>query len=230
MAISWLSDDVTQFPDLDLALPDGLLAAGGDLSHSRLLSAYRQGIFPWYSDNSPILWWSPDPRMVLYPEQLHISKSLRKLLKQNRFNITIDNAFTEVMIACAQPRDATSTDGSHTWIQSEMVTAYTDLYQRGHAHSVECWLDNELVGGLYGVNIGQVFFGESMFSLVPNSSKLAFATLCQFFLEWDIRLIDCQIYSDHLASLGAVEVERQHFIDELTTFCSASAQPTAWQF
>ncbi len=229
MAIDWLSPDDLSFPPVEHALEDGLLAAGGDLSPERLLNAYRHGIFPWYNADNPILWWSPDPRLVLYPEHLHISKSLKKTLKKQPLTVTIDQAFTDVMLACAQPRNDAVSDGFHTWIQDDMVTSYTTLHQQGHAHSVECWLEGQLVGGLYGIAIGRVFFGESMFSLVNDSSKVAFAALCQRLIEWDIPLIDCQVYSDHLARLGATEIPRSRFIQALDTLCDQTATPMAWR-
>ena len=162
------------FPAIKKALkePNGLLAVGGCLSATRLLNAYRQGIFPWYNDDEPILWWSPDPRLVLFPEQLIISQSLRKTLRKQKFTVTIDNAFTHVIKACAQPR----TEESGTWISSDIENAYSELHRLGYAHSAEAWLNGELVGGLYGVAIGQVFFGESMFHTVTDASKVAFAT------------------------------------------------------
>lgn len=228
MAISWLTDDLLTFPAINSATPDGLLAAGGDLSTTRLLAAYRQGVFPWYDRDSPILWWSPDPRMVLYPDQVHISKSLNKTLKRQPFDITFDKAFSDVMIACAQPRSDEVSSGNHTWIQEEMIEAYTSLHQQGHAHSVECWLAGRLVGGLYGVSIGRVFFGESMFSTVTDSSKVAFASLCQHFVECGIELIDCQVYSDHLARLGAVTISRDSFIEQLATLCIQDPELSVW--
>ena len=206
------------FPDVSLALqdPDGLLAIGGDLSETRILAAYRQGIFPWYSDNQPILWWSPDPRMVLYPENLHISKSLQKSLRKQNYSITFDNAFEEVVNMCAEPRNYTD----DTWITDEMKQAYIRLHQSGHAHSVECWHNQELIGGLYGIAIGKVFFGESMFARKTDVSKIAFVYLTYHLQNWGYQLIDCQVYSKHLSSLGAINISRDDFIKQIRQLCS----------
>ncbi len=216
------------FPDVALALrdPDGLLAVGGDLSEARLLAAYRRGIFPWYSDDQPILWWSPDPRLVLFPERLHISRSLKKTLKKAPFDLSMDQAFDQVILACSEPR----ADQPGTWITEEMRLAYERLHQAGHAHSVECWQDNKLVGGLYGIAIGKVFFGESMFSRVNNASKLAFVSLTRQLQQWQFGLIDCQVESAHLNSLGASPIRRSEFIQYLNVFCEIKTPPTTWQF
>ncbi|MDH5594857.1 MAG: leucyl/phenylalanyl-tRNA--protein transferase, partial [Gammaproteobacteria bacterium] len=165
------------FPDVEQALtePEGLLAVGGDLSPERLLEAYRRGIFPWYSEDQPVLWWSPNPRSVLFPDKLKISRSLKKTLNKNLYTVTLDTAFRDVMVACAQPRK----DGNGTWITPDMIDAYCTLFEQGHAHSVETWLNDELVGGLYGIAIGKVFFGESMFSKKTDASKVAFTKLVQ---------------------------------------------------
>jgi leucyl/phenylalanyl-tRNA--protein transferase len=229
MSLPWLSRTDTQFPPVSQALSDGLLAAGGDLSPERLLSAYRQGIFPWFNAGSPILWWSPDPRMVLIPEQVKLSKSLKRTLKKQPYTVTFDQAFSAVMLACAQPRDDPQEGESGTWIHPDMIHAYTQLHQQGHAHSVECWDDGRLVGGLYGVAIGRVFFGESMFSIARDSSKIALVTLCQQLQHWGIPLIDCQLYSEHLASMGATEIDRQDFIDTLNQFCPLAPIEASWQ-
>ncbi len=215
------------FPPTSKALkdPNGLLAVGGCLSTTRLLNAYRHGIFPWYSDDEPILWWSPDPRLVLFPEQLNVSQSLRKTLQKQKYTVTIDQAFTQVIKACAQPRQAES----GTWITDDIENAYSALHKLGVAHSAEAWLDGVLVGGLYGVAIGQVFFGESMFHTATDASKVAFATLVDKLKSWDYKLIDCQVHSAHLASLGAVEINRTEFNKLIKQY---SAQPThsfAWQ-
>ena len=211
----WIGADTPAhaFPDPERALdePNGLLAAGGDLSPERLLHAYRLGVFPWYSAGQPILWWSPDPRAVLFPERMRVSRSLRKTLRQGRFRVTVDTAFREVMDACAAPRPGS--DG--TWITPEMLAAYTRLHSLGWAHSVECWRDGRLAGGLYGVAMGRVFFGESMFSRESDASKVALAHLS----GQGYRLIDCQVESEHLARLGAEPVPRRTFralLDELT--------------
>jgi leucyl/phenylalanyl-tRNA--protein transferase len=208
------------FPDSSLALkePDGLLAVGGDLSEQRLLAAYQQGIFPWYSDEQPILWWTPDPRMVLVPEDLKISRSLRKSIKKNKFVITFDKAFEQVIHECAAPRDYTP----DTWITDEMKQAYTRLHHAGHAHSVECWKDDQLVGGLYGISIGQVFFGESMFSRTTDASKIAFVYLVKHLQQWQYKLIDCQVYTEHLESLGAKCIPRNDFIEQLSIYCNTT--------
>lgn len=207
--ITWLAPDSTEFPDTSCALaePNGLLAAGGDLSSARLLAAYERGIFPWFSDNQPLLWWSPDPRLVLFPEKLHIGRSTRKLANKRPFSFTVDCAFAEVIAHCA----TVQRNGEGTWITDDMRAAYLRLHKEGHAHSIEAWHDNKLVGGLYGIAIGKVFFGESMFSLESGASRLAFSTLCQQLHTWDFRLIDCQVHTDYLLSFGAEEIARQDF-------------------
>lgn len=217
-----------RFPDPALALrdPDGLLAIGGDLSPDRILSAYRQGIFPWYSNEQPILWWSPNPRTVLYPDHLKISRSLRKTLRKATFRVTMDEAFRQVLQACAEPRKGSS----GTWITTEMSNAYSLLHRTGHTHSVEAWLDDELAGGLYGIAIGRVFFGESMFSRRTDASKVAFAYLVRQLKAWDFALVDCQVYSEHLASLGAEEIDRTDFIRLLRSLCGAQSRAGKWQF
>ncbi len=215
------------FPDPNLALtePDGLLAVGGDLSCERLLSAYRQGIFPWFSDNQPILWWSPDPRSVIHPQQLNISRSMKKVLRKGEYQISFDTTFEQVVRECAAPRD--NQPGS--WITEGMLQAYSELHRKGAAHSVECWHQGELVGGLYGVAIGQVFFGESMFSRRRNASKVAFISLTQQLIEWGYQLIDCQVHSDHLESLGAVMMPRPAFLQLLDIHCPQSPAGNAWK-
>jgi leucyl/phenylalanyl-tRNA--protein transferase len=226
----WISpgDSSLDFPDVSLALrePDGLLAVGGDLTADRILSAYRRGIFPWYSDKQPILWWSPDPRTVLFPARLKLSRSLRKKLRQARFRVTMDQAFRAVIAACAAPRPGSS----GTWITQAMTDAYSALHETGCAHSVECWLENRLVGGLYGVSTGRVFFGESMFSRVPDASKVAFAWLVRQLKAWDIGLVDCQVYSAHLASLGAEQIPRADFIKYLDVLCENEHTIQQWDF
>lgn len=215
-----------EFPDTAEALvePDGLLAAGGDLTPERLLIAYRSGIFPWFSDGQPILWWAPDPRSVLYPDDLKISRSLRKTLKRESFVVTIDRAFDAVIRGCAAPR------GGHagTWITASMIDAYETLHRHGYAHSVECWTNGELVGGLYGVAIGRVFFGESMFSRVSDASKIAMVNLSRRLSQWDYRLIDCQLHNPHLTSLGAVTIPREDFNSMLAALCAVDASADAW--
>ncbi len=204
--MQFLTDDI-KFPEVTTATKDGLLAIGGDLSPERLVNAYKRGIFPWYSANEPILWWSPDPRCVLFPEELHISKSMRQLLKKNSFKVTYNQAFEEVMQACASQKRK---DQESTWITLEMIEAYNKLHELGYAKSVEVWQDDDLVGGLYGIDVRNgVFAGESMFSKVSNASKVAFISFVQ---ASDYKLIDCQIYTDHLGSLGAKEIDRLSFI------------------
>lgn len=221
------ADPSQAFPDVNLALrePDGLLAVGGDLSTKRILSAYRHGIFPWYSDEQPILWWSPDPRTVLFPDALKVSRSLRKTLNQQRFRVTLDQDFNTVILACAEPR----ADSNGTWITREMTDAYCRLHAEGAAHSVECWDDDRLVGGLYGVAIGRVFFGESMFSRESDASKVAFCHLVRQLQAWSFGLIDCQVYSGHLASLGAEEIPRRRFIEYLDILCDDNGR-NEWAF
>ena len=227
MTIDWLEKDPNSpFPPLEYAYEDGLLAAGGDLSSQRLLNAYRQGIFPWFSEADPILWWSPDPRMVLFPQEIKISKSLRKTLKKSGFTISLDRAFSDVMQSCSAPR---SDDNDGTWIHPSMIEAYTSLHQQGAAHSVEVWQDNKLVGGLYGVAIGHIFFGESMFSKVRDSSKVALVALCRQLQQWQFKLIDCQVYSEHLASLGARNISRSEFVSILNAHCDTKTPHTRWQ-
>ncbi len=215
------------FPSTNKALlePDGLLAVGGCLSQTRLLNAYRHGIFPWYNPGEPILWWSPDPRLVLFPDKLVISRSLRRTLRKNSFIVTFDQAFDDVIAACANSRK----DATGTWITTEINAAYRQLHQARFAHSVETWLDGELVGGLYGVALGQVFFGESMFHTKTDASKVAFATLVQQLKSWGYQLIDCQVHTGHLASLGAEEISRDYFTKLLNQHCNIPARPSAWQ-
>ena len=215
------------FPPLTKAMidPDGLLAAGGCLSEKRLLKAYRSGIFPWYSPGEPILWWSPNPRLVLFPEQLKVSRSLRKTLRQNIFTFTIDRAFNQVISACAKPRSYSE----GTWISDDIQQAYRRLHQSGYAHSAEAWLNDELVGGLYGVALGKVFFGESMFHTYTDASKVVFASLVERLKAWDYQVIDCQVHSEHLASLGAINCERSDFIGLLNQYCDEPANVCAWQ-
>jgi len=197
------------FPDTRLAEsdPNGLLAIGGDLSQERVLNAYRRGIFPWFSAGQPILWWSPAPRMVLYPDELHISRSLRRSLRRRAYQVSVNQAFEAVIRACAAPR-ATQ---SGTWLVPEMIASYAALHHAGFAHSVEVWRGDELAGGLYGIALGQVFFGESMFSRRTDASKVALVLLAELAMAHPFQLIDCQVYTEHLASLGAREISREHF-------------------
>jgi leucyl/phenylalanyl-tRNA--protein transferase len=202
-------DEHLIFPKPDLAEPDGLLAVGGDLSTERLLLAYQNGIFPWYSDDTPILWYSPHERFVLYPDELKISKSMRQVLRSGKLSVTVDTCFNDVITACSTaPREGQ--DG--TWIVPDMIAAYNRLHLEGYAHSVEVWQDNKLVGGLYGVHVGDVFCGESMFSRVSNASKTALIYLCNTGLY---KLIDCQVHTDHLESMGAGMISREQYMDVL---------------
>ncbi|WP_038029208.1 leucyl/phenylalanyl-tRNA--protein transferase [Thermonema rossianum] len=202
------------FPPVEEASEEGIVAIGGDLSHERLLLAYRSGIFPWYNPGEPIIWWSPDPRFVLYPAKLKVSKSSRQILKKRIFEVTYDKDFVSVITHCQQvPRK-----GQHgTWITEEMKQAYIHMHRLGYAHSVEVWQAGQLVGGLYGLSMGRVFFGESMFSLVSNASKVGFITLCRTLEAEGFHLIDCQVYTQYLESLGAELIPRRQFIEELQT-------------
>lgn len=215
-------DPESPFPATEEALdnPPGLLAAGGDLSPARLVNAYRQGIFPWYSDDQPILWWSPAPRCVFYPEDIHISRRLRRRYNQGVFALTCDREFEAVIEACAQPRF--EHDG--TWITQEMRLAYIRMHALGIAHSIEVWMDGELAGGIYGLALGRVFFGESMFSNRKDGSKVALVTLCQQLKRWGFTLLDCQISNPHLDSMGAIEIPRTEFNQHL----ESSSGPDHW--
>ncbi|MDX1723457.1 MAG: leucyl/phenylalanyl-tRNA--protein transferase [Pseudomonas sp.] len=211
--LTWLQRDSLSFPPLAKALhePNGLLAAGGDLSAERLIAAYRHGCFPWFQDDQPILWWSPDPRTVLLPEELHVSRSLAKVLRQARYQVTFDRDFAKVIQACAEPRDY----AGGTWITTPMQHAYLELHRRGIAHSVEVWRNDELVGGLYGLAMGRLFFGESMFSRADNASKVGFVTLVEQLKAWGFALIDCQMPTQHLHRFGAKQIARADFADYL---------------
>ncbi len=225
--LSWLGASHV-FPPLERALvaPNGLLAAGGDLSPERLLCAYRRGIFPWFSQGDPILWWSPDPRMVQFPAELRVTRSLAKTLRNKPYEMRVDTAFEAVMRACAAPRDA---DGG-TWIVEEIVAAYCRLHELGYAHSIECWMDGELAGGLYGVAIGRMFYGESMFSRRTDASKIAYVHLVRQLEHWGFGLIDCQMKTGHLASLGAREIPRRDFAARLELLTQDSHRPGPWHF
>ncbi len=219
-------DPADRFPDVALALrePDGLLAVGGDLSPERIVAAYRQGIFPWYSAGQPILWWSPDPRAVLFPGQIRISRSLARTLRKGGFTITADREFQRVMEQCAAPRGGES----GTWITPEMQRSYLQLHDMGIAHSVECWSGGDLVGGLYGLAIGQVFFGESMFTRQRDASKVALVHLVERLRGWGYGLIDCQVVTAHLTSLGAVAIPRSRFISLLARLCDRPGREGRW--
>ena len=212
-------DPESPFPPAERALeyPPGLLAAGGDLSPARLLNAYRHGIFPWYSEGEPILWWSPAPRCVLFPGQVYVSSRLKRRYNQGRFTLSADQAFADVIRACAEPRRGQP----QTWITADMIGAYTRLHELGAAHSVEVWLDGELAGGLYGLALGRVFFGESMFSSHTDASKIALVALCRQLQQWDFTLLDCQVSNPHLASMGAVDISRGEFDRHLQTASDA---------
>ncbi|WP_319239681.1 leucyl/phenylalanyl-tRNA--protein transferase [uncultured Propionivibrio sp.] len=224
--IPWL-DTHDDFPPLEHALPEpnGLLCAGADLSPQRLLLAYRRGIFPWFSPGEPILWWSPDPRMTLAPSALKISRSLRRRLRQDDHEVRFDSDFDNVILACATvPRNGQN----GTWITPEMQAAYRRLHALGYAHSVETWIDGELVGGLYGIAIGRMFYGESMFSLATDASKIALAHLARYLTANNFGLIDCQMSTAHLASLGAREMSRRDFIARVETLTAETVRPGRW--
>jgi leucyl/phenylalanyl-tRNA--protein transferase len=225
MSIPWLGLH-DPFPPVERALiePNGLLAAGGDLSPERLLDAYRHGIFPWFNDEDPVLWWSPNPRMVLFPDEFHMSRTLRRTIKAREFTVTLDRAFRDVMRECAAPRAAQ--DG--TWITFDMMYAYNRLAELGYAHSVEAWANDELIGGLYGVAIGRIFYGESMFTRRSNASKVAFAWLVRQLERWGFELIDCQMSTEHLASLGAREIPRADFLRRVAHAVVQPAAPVPW--
>lgn len=215
------------FPPPHLAEDNGLLAIGGDLSAERLRIAYSQGIFPWYDQDLPIMWHSPDPRMVLLAGELYTGRSLRKSIRKKPYTITLDTAFAEVIKACAaifRPGQA------GTWITDEMQLAYLDLHRQGHAHSVEAWKGEELVGGLYGVSLGAAFFGESMFATQPDASKIAFARLVEQLQAWGIELIDCQVHTEHLENFGATEWPRQRFLDSLKSALQSQTRLGPWRF
>ncbi len=216
----WVADNVigADFPEVSSALrnPDGLLAIGGDLEPATLLNAYRRGIFPWYSEGQPLLWWSPDPRCVLEPDQVRINRSLARTLKRNTFKVSFNQAFADVVRGCSAPRG----DDTGTWITTDMAAAYLRLHHLGHALSCECWHEGELAGGLYGVVIGKVFFGESMFSRKTDASKVALVRLAQLLHQRRFRLIDCQIHSPHLERLGAKSMARDDFVGILKHYCS----------
>lgn len=224
--IPWLAtDDAFPPPNTALRDPNGLLAAGADLSPRRLIEAYSHGIFPWFNHGEPILWWTPDPRMVLLPAELKVSRSLKKVIRNREYEIRLDSAFADVMRGCAQARRGQA--GS--WITPVMIEAYTALHQRGVAHSAETWVDGELVGGLYGVALGRMFYGESMFSKMTDASKIAFVHLVWQLKRWGFGMIDCQMKTAHLASLGAREIRRQEFMQRVSELIQYSAIPCPWR-
>ena len=225
MTIPWLETG-DPFPPVDAALedPNGLLAAGADLSPARLVEAYRRGVFPWFNEGDPILWWSPDPRMVLFARELRVSRSLRRVVSSGLFTVTFDTAFAGVMAGCAEPRP----DQEGTWISDEMTAAYVRLAERGDAHSVEVWQGGQLVGGLYGVALGRMFYGESMFSRVSNASKVALVYLARQLDRWGFELVDCQMSTAHLASLGAREIPRAEFLGAVSRLVQQPSVPSPW--
>ncbi|HQX05362.1 MAG TPA: leucyl/phenylalanyl-tRNA--protein transferase [Zoogloea sp.] len=223
--IPWLGDRPA-FPPLSRALrePNGLLAAGGALTPEWLLAAYRRGIFPWFNDGEPILWWSPSPRMVVFPDEVRITRSLRKTLRKGDYEVRLDHDFAAVIRACAAPREP----GGRTWITPDIQSAYIRMHQLGYAHSVETYIDGELAGGLYGMALGQAFFGESMFSRRTDASKIAFAHLTRFLEQRNFRVLDCQMTTQHLASLGGQEIARETFAALLDTFAGVDLPPARW--
>jgi leucyl/phenylalanyl-tRNA--protein transferase len=216
------------FPPVEQASPEGLLAVGGDLRPERLLEAYRHGIFPWYEEDQPILWWSPDPRAVLFPDKLHVPRSLDKTIRRRHFTVTLDTCFRDVMIECAGPRPQYPEGG--TWITPAMIEAYTRLHELGYAHSIETWQEGNLVGGLYGVALGRAFFGESMFSRATDASKVALVLLIRQLHTWGFQLFDCQQASPHVMRLGAEEIPRRAFLEHLNAALTLPDRRGRWQF
>jgi leucyl/phenylalanyl-tRNA--protein transferase len=226
MPVFFLSDKIA-FPPSHFATREGLLAVGGDLSRERLLAAYRQGIFPWYSEGDPILWWSPDPRLVLYPDELHVSRTLQRVLNKRIFTLTMDSAFEPVITACAESRPRRN---GGTWIVDEIKAAYIDLHRAGYAHSVEAWAEGRLAGGLYGVSLGRCFFGESMFTRVDNASNVALVHLVRALGERAFTLVDCQVSTGHLMRMGAREIPRARFLRQLRQSLTAPTLKGRWQY
>ncbi|CAK8711059.1 Leucyl/phenylalanyl-tRNA--protein transferase [Candidatus Electrothrix aarhusensis] len=226
MPVFRLSDEII-FPDTQLAEPDGLLAVGGDLTPARILAAYQQGIFPWYSDSEPILWWSPAPRLVLLPEEFHLPKRLARTVRKKVFEVRADTAFAEVVTSCATIRQDA---GEGTWITEEMLEAYIYLHELGFAHSVESWFEGELVGGLYGIGLDRFFFGESMFSRKNDASKVALTTLMQNAERLNIRAVDCQMTTKHMLRFGSREMSREKFDDLLEQFIQQIVPQQPWRF
>ena len=225
--IPWLDEaHRPAFPPTSRATrrPNGLLAAGGALTPDWLLAAYRRGIFPWFSDGEPILWWSPDPRMVVFPDQVRITRSLRKALRNSTYEVRLDHDFAAVIKACAEPREP----GGGTWITPAIQAAYLRMHELGYAHCVETWIDGELSGGLYGIAIGRAFYGESMFSRRTDASKIAFAHLTRFLLQHDFRVLDCQMTTQHLSSLGGREIPREAFARMLGELTREDRPPARW--
>lgn len=226
MPVFYLTGEIS-FPPPRLATKEGLLAVGGDLSQERLISAYRNGIFPWFSHGEPILWWSPDPRLVLYPEELRVSKSLKKIIKKDIFHITVDEAFDEVIKECAGIR---LRNNEGTWIVEDMIEAYCRLHKFGFAHSAEAWYNKKLVGGIYGVSLGKCFFGESMFTRMSNASKVAFVRFVNYLKELSFDMIDCQLTTNHLLNFGAHEIPRALFLKQLEKSLEAPTIKGKWSF
>ena len=224
--IHWLQPD-DPFPPVTAALaePNGLLAGGGDLSVARLVDAYRHGIFPWFNPGQPILWWSPDPRMVLFPGELKVTRSLGKVLRNREYEVRADTSFRAVIEACAEPRP----EQGGTWISDEMIAAYCELHERGFAHSIETWIDGELAGGLYGVALGGMFYGESMFTRFADASKIALVHLTRQLERWQFGMIDCQMHTAHLATLGAREIPRAEFMRKLRELVNYPDMPGRWK-
>ena len=223
----FLLSDTIEFPTPHLASEDGLLAVGGDLSQERLLLAYRMGIFPWFSNNEPILWWSPDPRLVLYPHEIKISKTLRKIIKKDVFSVTMDIAFNEVINQCAQVR---LKKNQGTWIVKDMIDAYCNLHESGFAHSVEVWQGGDLAGGLYGVSLGKCFFGESMFTRVSNASNIGLVKLLEHLKKLSFDMIDCQVATEHLTRFGARQIPRIRFLNQLEKSLKAPTIKGKWDY
>jgi len=226
MPVFLLSDKIS-FPPPYLASKEGLLAVGGDLSQKRLLLAYRTGIFPWFSDDEPILWWSPDPRLVLYPEEVRVSKTLKKIIKKKMFHVTMDSAFVQVINQCAKIR---LQNNQGTWVVKEMIDAYCKLHESGFAHSVEAWYQGELAGGLYGVSLGRCFFGESMFTRVSNASNVVLVKLVEHLNALSFDMIDCQLTTEHLLRFGAREIPRVSFLKQLEESLKAPTKKGKWCF
>ena len=224
MPVFLLSDEI-KFPPPNLSRKDGLLAVGGDLSQDRLLLAYKMGIFPWYSEPEPILWWSPDPRLVLYPDEIKVSKTLKKVIQNDIFHITIDQAFNQVITSCARIR-LQKNEG--TWIVDDMIKSYCELHESGFAHSVEVWHEGELAGGLYGVSLGRCFFGESMFTRISNASNVAFVFLAEYLKSLSFDIIDCQVSTEHLINFGAREIPRKDFLKQLEKSLEAPTPKGRW--
>ncbi|MBI4558654.1 MAG: leucyl/phenylalanyl-tRNA--protein transferase [Candidatus Hydrogenedentes bacterium] len=224
MPVFQLTADLV-FPPPSLARHDGLLAIGGDLSERRLLLAYRMGIFPWYSEGEPILWWSPHPRLVLFPEEFHVPRRLGRVIRKGLFRVSVDSAFDEVIECCATVRQP---GRESTWITPEMMRAYRKLHRSGYAHSVESWQGENLVGGIYGVSLGRCFFGESMFSLVSNASKVALAALVNLMKEWNFSFLDCQVKTAHMVRLGAREIPRRRFLQLLDKALQSETRRGFW--